>query len=55
MSRKRTKRDPSKDPFLRACSSCGAEPGKPCVDDAKPKATAASRLVHAARLEGPHA
>jgi hypothetical protein len=55
VSRKRTKRDPSKDPFLRVCIACGAEAGKPCVDDNKPKATAASRLVHAARLEGSHA
>ena len=53
MTRKRTRK--AADPFLHACTTCGAEVGKPCItegNDHKPLALRATRLVHAARLEG---
>jgi len=53
VTRKRTRK--AADPFLHACTTCGAEVGKPCItegNDHKPLALRATRLVHAARLEG---
>lgn len=53
MSRKRSTK--SEDPFLNPCTACGAEVGGPCItegNDHKPLTSKATRLVHAARLEG---
>lgn len=42
------------DPLLRACTACGARIGEGCryTADHKPLLPRATRLVHAARLEG---
>ena len=53
MPRKRTTK--SEDPFRNPCMACGADVGKPCDTTGKnsrPLVSKATRLVHAARLEG---
>jgi hypothetical protein len=53
MPRKRATK--SEDPFRFPCSACGARVGRPCNtlgNDSKPLVSKATRLVHAARLEG---
>lgn len=57
MSRVKKRRAAATDPLLNACTSCGAGIGQGCATvgkDGKPltRITRASRLVHAARLEG---
>jgi hypothetical protein len=57
VARAKKQRTAATDPLLRACTACGALIGQGCYTvgrDGKqlPRITRASRLVHAARLEG---
>ena len=54
---RKTQRRDVDDPLLRDCPACGARKRQGCKlvgNDDKPIATKATRLVHAARLEGEH-